>query len=82
MIKFDGVGNVIAHFSYSYNGSIGYTGNYTGTYTVNPDCRGKVIATPGSGNASVWMAIVSGGAEVLASNISPGGTWTLDAKKQ
>lgn len=82
VLTFDGSGSVAAEFAFSYNGSIGSTTNYTGTYTVNSNCTGSIIATPGSGNSSVYFAVVGGGAELLATTLQTGNTWTLDAKRQ
>jgi hypothetical protein len=79
---FDGVGSVTAEFSVSTNGSIGSDPDYTGTYTVNANCSGEIIATPGTGGDSISVAVVSSGAEILGSSISPGNTWAFDAKKQ
>jgi hypothetical protein len=79
VMTLDGAGNASAKFSYSYDGMIGYS-PYTATYTVNPNCTGAMTST--DGNANMSFVIVSGGAEVFSNNISPGGTWTLDSKKQ
>ncbi len=84
---FDGAGNVSATFAYSQNGALpgdSYVANtnvpYTATYTVNPDCTGLVTGTPGNDNLA--FVIVSGGAEILATDISPTDTLALDFKKQ
>jgi hypothetical protein len=74
----DGAGNLSATITASENGRI-ETFPYTATYVVNPDCTGTVTSTSGGANFS--FVIVSGGKEVLAVDIDPGGTWTLNAKK-
>lgn len=43
-IHFDGHGNLTARYTTSINGST-FTGNFTGTYTVNPDGTGSVVLT-------------------------------------
>jgi hypothetical protein len=74
----DGAGNLSGMVTASVNGSI-ETFPYTATYVVNPDCTGTLTSTSGGANFS--FVIVNGGKEVLAVDIDPGGTWTLDAKK-
>ena len=79
---FDGVGNFSATFASSFNGSSS-TGNlYSGTYTVNSDCTGLLTATPGSGGDNFAFVIVSAGTEILATDLTPGDTLSLDFKKQ
>ena len=80
--KFDGRGNVSATFTFGLNGNITTDEPYTATYTVNSDCTGSVTATPGSGGDNFAVAIVGGGAEVLAVDISTGETLTADFKRQ
>ena len=42
---FDGEGNMSGVYSGNLNGTIVSVGEYTGTYTVNPDCSGLVTFT-------------------------------------
>ena len=82
LATFDGAGNASATFSFGVNGKISTNQPYTGTYTVNSDCTGSVTATPGSGGDNFAVVILSGGAEVLAVDISAGETLTADFKRQ
>jgi hypothetical protein len=77
---FDGEGDVSATFASSFDGSSS-TGNlYTGTYTVNSDCTGLLTSTNGGDNFA--FVIVSGGADVLGTDISAGTTAQIEFKKQ
>jgi hypothetical protein len=79
VITFDGAGNASGSFTISFNGKT-TTGNpYNATYTVNPDCSGVLTSTDAD---SAAFSIVSGGAEVLATDITPATTASLDLKKQ
>ena len=79
VITFDGAGNASGSFTISFDGKT-TTGNpYNATYTVNPDCSGVLTSTDAD---SAAFSIVSGGAEVLATDITPGNTANLDLKKQ
>ena len=79
VIAFDGAGNASGSFTISFNGKT-TTGNpYIATYTVNPDCSGLLTSTDAD---SAAFSIVSGGAEVLATDITPSTTASLDLKKQ
>jgi hypothetical protein len=78
VIAFDGAGNASGSFTISFNGKT-TTGNpYNATYTVNPDCSGLLTSTDAD---SAAFAIVSGGAEVLATDVTAATTATLDLKK-
>jgi hypothetical protein len=86
LITFDGTGNLSGTFALSQNGAL--PGNkyvvqtnvpYTATYTVNSDCTGVVTGAPGSDSFAI--VIVSGGAEILGTDITPSSTIALDAKK-
>ena len=78
---FDGAGNFSATFVVSFNGSSSTGNPYTATYTVNSDCTGVLTSTtPGTDNFA--FVIVSGGADVLATDISAGTTANLELKKQ
>jgi hypothetical protein len=80
---FDGVENfVVPAFTISNNGAVSVNNSYTATYTVNSDCSGLMIATPGTGGDNLTFAVVNGGAEVFFIDITAGGTWTGDMKKQ
>jgi hypothetical protein len=78
----DGAGNFSAVFDYSFNGKSSTGTPYTATYTVNSDCTGLLTATPGSGGDDFAFVIVSGGAEILATDLTLGNTLSLDLKKQ
>jgi hypothetical protein len=67
-------------YANSFNGD-SFTGiPATGTYTVNPDCTGLINGTNNTNNFA--FVVVSGGAEILFANLTPGQTFTVDAKKQ
>ncbi len=78
----DGAGNFSANFTGSVNGVITTNNPYTATYTVNSDCTGSLTATPGSSGDNFNFVIVSGGAEVMAIDLTPGFTSTMVIKKQ
>ena len=85
----DGAGNFAAVLSGSENGSLPghrYTlitnSPYTATYAVNSDCTVSFTATAGSGGDSFVGVIVSGGSEVLATDITAPDTLNLDIKRQ
>ena len=83
LATFDGIGSVSATFTYSINGDGGVPNNlYSASYTVNPDCTVSITATPGTGGDSFAAVIVSGGAEILATDISAPDTLNADFKKQ
>lgn len=77
---FDGAGNFSATVALSFDGSSSLGNSYTGTYTVNSDCTGVLTSTNGADNFA--FVIVSGGADVLATDISVGTTANLELKKQ
>jgi hypothetical protein len=78
---FDGAGNFSATYGVSFNGSSSTGNPFTATYTVYSDCTGVLTsATPGTDNFA--FVIVSGGADVLATDISAGTTANLELKKQ
>ena len=79
VISFDGAGNASGSFTISFNGKTTPGNPYIATYTVNPDCSGLLTSTDAD---SAAFAIVSGGAEVLATDVTPGVTASLDLKKQ
>lgn len=78
----DGAGNLSAAFTFGLNGQITTDAPYTGTYTVNSDCTGSVIATPGTNGDNFELVILGGGAEVLAVDTTDGETLTADFKRQ
>ena len=80
LATFDGAGGVSATFASSFNGSSSTGNAYTGLYTVNPDCTGLVTSTNGGDNFA--FVIVSGGADVLGTDISAGTTTNIEFKKQ
>ena len=80
LATFDGEGNLSGTFTYSFNGSSSTDNPYTGTYTVNPNCTGLLTSTDGGDNFA--FVIVSGGADVLATDVSAGTTTSLEFKKQ
>src|SRR5215472_13714304 len=83
LFTFDGIGSASATYTYSINGGGGVPNNpYTATYTVNADCTGSMIANPPSIGDNFAFVIVSGGAEVLATDTSAPDTLNLDFKKQ
>ncbi len=77
---FDGAGDFSATFANSFNGTSSTGNSYTATYTVNSDCTGSFTSTNGGDNFA--FVIVSGGAEILATDLSLGQTLSLDLKKQ
>ena len=77
---FDGAGSFSAIFAQSFDGTSSLANSATGTYTVNSDCTGALTSTNGPDNFA--FVIVSGGADVLATDISPGTTAKLEFKKQ
>lgn len=79
---FDGTGYFSATFADSFNGTSSTGNPYTATYTVNSDCTGLLTATPGSGGDNFAFVIVSGGTEILATDLTSGHTLSLDLKKQ
>ena len=80
---FDGVGSFSATYTFSLNGDGGVPNNpYSATYTVNSDCTGSLTATPASIGDNFAFVIVSGGAEVLATDTSAPDTLNIDFKKQ
>jgi hypothetical protein len=80
VIGFDGAGNASGSFTVSFNGKTTADNLYTGTYTVNSDCSGLLTSTSGADNFA--FVIVGGGADVLATDVSPGATASLELKKQ
>jgi hypothetical protein len=80
--NFDGAGNFTATFAYSFNGTSSTDTSYSATYIVNSDCTGSLTATPGSGGDNFAFVIVSGGAEILATDVNQGATYDIDLKKQ
>ena len=78
---FDGAGNFSVTFAVSFNGTPSLGNSAAGTYTVNSDCTGVLTSTSG-GTDNFAFVIVSGGADVLATDISPGTTANLEFKKQ
>jgi hypothetical protein len=79
VITFDGAGNASGSFTISFNGKTTTANPYNATYTVNPDCSGLLTSTDAD---SAAFAIVSGGAEVLATDVTPSTTASLDLKKE
>jgi len=88
LAKFDGAGNFSVEFLFSQNGALpgdSYltgTSSFNGTYAVNGDCTGVTVAAPGSNGDDTAFVIVSGGAEVLATDTTDPDTLSLDFKKQ
>jgi hypothetical protein len=80
LLTFDGKGNVSGPFTYALNGGGGVPSTYNAIYTVNPDCTVSFTGTNGSDSAV--GVIVSGGAEVLATDTSAPDTLNVDFKKQ
>lgn len=80
VMTFDGDGNTTGSFASSFNGKSTSDIPYTGTYTVNSVCSGLMTSTDGADNFA--FAIVSGGTDVLATDVSPGTTASLELKKQ
>jgi len=83
LFTFDGMGSASATYTYSINGGGGVPNNpYTANYTVSTDCTGSMTANPPSIGDDFAFVIVSGGAEVLATDTSAPDTLNLDFKKQ
>lgn len=79
---FDGAGNISAAFNFGLNGKITTDAPYTGTYAVNSNCTGSVIATPGTNGDNFELVILGDGVEVLAVDTTDGETLTADFKRQ
>ena len=80
VVRFDGAGNSAGSFTASFNGQSTTDNPYTATYTVNSDCSGLLTSTDGADNFA--FVIVGDGADVLATDVSPGTTASLELKKQ
>ena len=80
LFTFDGLGNVSGAFTYAFNGQGGANTPYSATYTVNFDCT--VSITGRDGADSLEGVIVSGGSEILTTDITAPDTINVDFKKQ
>ena len=81
LFTLDGAGNSTASYTLVFDGSASSTTTPDiGTYIVNSDCTGS--ATDTTTGAHFNLAITGGGAEFFAIGTDPGGTVTIDAKKQ
>lgn len=80
VVTFDGAGNATGSFTASFNGKANPESPYTGTYTMNSDCSGLLTSTDGADDFA--FVIVSGGADVLLTDVSPGTTSSAELKKQ
>ena len=78
VINFDGTGGLSLVETTSFGGHIGPLST-TGTYQVNPDCTGSLVA-PGAAN---WnFVIVHDGRQIMAINTIEGRVATVDLEKQ
>jgi hypothetical protein len=77
-VNFNGAGSWSYSESGNLNGSPFPRTDYTGTYTVAPDCRGT---TKDSGNNSTDLVIVNGGKEVWLIGTTPGAVFSIVLKK-
>ena len=77
-VTFDGKGNFSGSLLLGWPDT-GSNGRVSGTYTVNADCTDSLNGTNGTNNFA--FVIVSGGAEILMVNLTPGQSFTLDAKR-
>ena len=80
LAKFDGMGNVAATFTSSFNGEISKGNTYSASYSVSSDCTGSLTGREGGDNFD--FVVLRNGGEVLAVDTSEGETITLDLKKQ
>jgi hypothetical protein len=81
LVTFDGLGSVSGAFTYSFKNEGGVSNNpYSASYTVNVDCTVSVTGT--NGGDSFNGVIVSGGSEILATDITAPDTVNIDFKKQ
>jgi hypothetical protein len=80
VVTFDGAGNASGSYTASFNGKANADTPFTGIYTVNSDCSGLLTSTDGADNFA--FVIVGGGADVLATDISPATTASLEFKRQ
>jgi hypothetical protein len=76
---FAGDGTFSATYAATLNTTTSTNNPYSATYTVNSDCTGSLTSTSGGDNFA--FVIVSGGAEILATDLS-GSALSLDFKKQ
>jgi hypothetical protein len=76
LIVYDGHGNIPSGTftvnTTTANGGI-IRGTFTGTYTVNGDCTGTIVADTGDGNLFHFELVVEGSARHTAINTDPGG---------
>jgi hypothetical protein len=80
-VTFDGLGSVSGAFTFSFNGEGGVSNNpYTASYVVNVDCTVSLTGTDG-GDSFIGV-VVSGGSEILATDITAPDTVNVDFKKQ
>ena len=81
VVTFDGLGSVSGTFTYSFKSDGGVSNNpYSASYAVNFDCT--VSLTGANGGDSFEGVIVSGGSEILATDITAPDTVNVDFKKQ
>jgi hypothetical protein len=81
VVTFDDLGSVSGAFTYSFKGEGGVSNNpYSASYTVNIDCTISLTGTDG-GDSFIGV-IVSGGTEILATDITAPDTLNVDFKKQ
>src|SRR5579871_985944 len=80
VVTFDGAGNASGSYTASFNGKANPESPYAGTYTINSDCSGLLTSTDGADNFAFVM--VSDGADVLLTDLSPGTTSSAELKKQ
>ena len=75
LIVYDGKGNIVSgtytDTTTTANGG-SFRGTFTGTYAVNEDCSGTLIADPGDGNLFHFDLVVVGSARHTAINTDPG----------
>jgi hypothetical protein len=81
LVTFDGLGSVSGTFTFSFKADGGVSNNpYSANYTVNFDCTVSLTGT--NGGDSFEGVIVSGGTEILATDITAPDTLNVDFKKQ
>ena len=82
LLTFDGMGSVSGTITSAFDGNEAVEGPYKATYTVNPDCTVSAAGDVELSSDSFAGAIVSGGAEVLATDTTAPDTLNVDFKKQ
>ncbi len=68
--SFDGKGSYSAKLTLNDNGNIIHVQD-SGTYTVEPDCTGRLLPNPNAGGGTIEIVIVDGGNEFYQLRTAP-----------